>query len=333
MTFSGYFLFSALLAIVWPVSGAVTLRQQYVPKLPGTRQLHSDRLAVEVMDPEAPDRYNQGVRFSPVANILRVSMDGQDFLYAPIEHNPITQNGGLAMEFDIKADENPPPGFQEASWGEGFLKVGVGILARHGDAYDFYAQYPLLEAANTTAEWGEDRARFHQDSGDVRGYAYSLDSEVLVVGNEVRIHHRLTNAGERSFTTINYAHNFFRFDGRDCGPGDYVVEPHYGFYAVTMNPPMKRQGNSLVIVGGYLPELPVSRTYVFPFDPGRPSDEMVVRHPSSGMSVEVETSPNSGYSVIHAEPLFISPEQFIRLELEPGESAEWTRVYRFECDR
>ncbi|MHC4228713.1 MAG: hypothetical protein ACYSW0_14910, partial [Planctomycetota bacterium] len=50
----------------------------------GTRILSSGGLIVEVGDPDSPDcRWNQGLRFSPVANVIQVQLNGSEFCYAP----------------------------------------------------------------------------------------------------------------------------------------------------------------------------------------------------------------------------------------------------------
>ncbi|MHC4352202.1 MAG: hypothetical protein ACYS0H_05730, partial [Planctomycetota bacterium] len=82
----------------------------------GTRILHSGSLVVEVGDPDSPDcRWNQGLRFSPVANVIRVQLDGRDFLYAPAGGGSLGFVGGLPMEFDIgqEAFQPDPPGYNE----------------------------------------------------------------------------------------------------------------------------------------------------------------------------------------------------------------------------
>jgi hypothetical protein len=35
-------------------------------------------------------------------------------------------------------------------------------------------------------------------------------------------------------------------------------------------------------------------------------------------------------TTVHMAPLYVCPEQFVRLELQPGETVEWTRNYVFE---
>jgi hypothetical protein len=99
-----------LLPLLAGPGGAVAGGEQH----PAVRVLQSDQLRVVVMDPHAPDRYYRGVSFSPVAGVLQVSMGGRNFLFAPDQHDPLKDNGGLAMEFDLFQGNSGPPGF--ASW-------------------------------------------------------------------------------------------------------------------------------------------------------------------------------------------------------------------------
>jgi hypothetical protein len=120
---------------------------------------------VEVGDPCSPDcRWNKGLRFSPIANVLRVQLGNRDFCYAPVNGGALTYLGGLPMEFDIGQEpfQPDPPGYNEGSDGSAFLKIGVGILQRNASAYNFSSNYPVVELARTTTTWESDRARFVQ---------------------------------------------------------------------------------------------------------------------------------------------------------------------------
>ena len=81
------------------------------PRHVAARVLKNDFLQAEVMEPNDPGRYFRGVRFSPVADILRVVMAGKDFLFSPGAHDPLTDNCGLRMEFDLGTGPTAPPGF------------------------------------------------------------------------------------------------------------------------------------------------------------------------------------------------------------------------------
>ena len=119
----------------------------------GTRILQSGGLVVEIGDPDSPDcRWNRGQRFSPVANIIQVTLNGLEFCYAPVNGGSLSYLGGLPMEFDIGQEsfQPDPPGYNEGTNGSPFLKIGVGILRRNSSEYNFSSTYPVIELAQTT---------------------------------------------------------------------------------------------------------------------------------------------------------------------------------------
>lgn len=298
---------------------------------PPLRTLSSDRLEVDVMDPHSPDRYYRGPRFSPVANVLQVRMDGHRFLFAPAKHDPLTENGGLAMEFDIGTEPNPPPPrFNEAAPGEGFLKIGVGVLKKETDPlYKFYTPYAVLQPATTTVEWNADRARFLQICPGVAGYAYRLDAEVRVVANEVRVTCRLANTGAKPFSTEHYAHNFFAFDNHGVGPG-HTVEFPGDFTAHIPKPVIVQNGRVLEIIGEITTKIKAAEAFVTPLPPVGSEASARVRHAASGLGIRATVSRPTSRMTVHANPRYLCPEQFIRIDLKPGETADWERVYVFE---
>ncbi len=95
-----FFLLSA--ALLTTAIQTVSAVDNPQPVHAGTRILQSGNMVVEVGDPDSPDcRWNQGLRFSPVANIIRVQLNGLEFCYAPINGGALSYLGGLPMEFDI----------------------------------------------------------------------------------------------------------------------------------------------------------------------------------------------------------------------------------------
>ena len=191
---------------------------QPLPVHAGTRILRSGSLVVEVGDPESAEcRWNKGLRFSPVANVLRAQLRGHEFLYSPVNGGALTYLGGLPMEFDIgqEAFQPDPPGYNEGSNGAPFLKIGVGILQRNASAYNFSSNYPVVELAHTTVTWHEDRAHFVQTlTGSANGYSCHLEEDLIVKNDRIIMKYRLRNTGTKTFTTEQYLHNFLCFSYR-----------------------------------------------------------------------------------------------------------------------
>lgn len=294
----------------------------FVPRQGATQILRSGELTIEVMYPNDPARYNRGTRFSPVANVVRAVMGGKDFLFSPVTHDPVNDNCGLAMEFDITSDEGPP-GYAEAALGEGFLKIGVGVLRKTTPEYHFFKPNEVIDPAKTTVKWEGDRAIFDQVSAGVNGYAYKLNAEVRLQAPWIDIHCELTNTGTKAFTTEQYSHNYFCFDNAPVGPNYEVLFP-YDFEATGMDGSQKRDGRGIV----YEKTLskPMNIRVPMPENYSGPNT-VTVRNVVNGQEITATTSIPGTRTFVHASALYLCPEQFVRISLKPGESTKWTRRY------
>jgi len=297
----------------------------------GTHLLTSDDLSVELMDPFDPERYNRGVRFSPIANVLQVVTKGRPFLYSPIEHEPKSENGGLAMEFDISAG-NPPPGFSEAPIGGGFLKIGVGVLRKDAEIYHFINDFELIEPAHTRATWDSGTAHFEQSSTGISGYAYKLNADVAIKANTVEVTCVLTNTGKKPFTTEQYTHNYLSLDGAPVGP-NYLIQFPRDFEATGLQPEQQKNGREILFRELIPPSVKAVNAVIAPLkDLWEPGDTFTISNPLNGMRVGLSTDAPVSRFAIHAIPRYFCPEMFIRIQLQPGESKQWIRRYEFHAD-
>ncbi len=320
-----------------------------LPVHAGTRLLHSGSLVVEVGEPNSSDcKWNKGLRFSLVANVLRAQLAGRDFLYSPVSGGALSYLGGLPMEFDIGQEtfQPDPPGYNEGANGDPFLKVGVGILRRNAGAYNFSADYPVVELARTTVTWESDRAHFVQTlSGNAKGYSCRLEEDLIVRNDRLIMSYLLRNTGTKRFTTEQYLHNFVCLSGQSVGPSVKVSFP-YDFTAspdvtpwsppgkvrsilLAAQPDVVRIANSVV----YLNKITsVPKIWVYkPQDYVGP-DLFSVEHTGAEQRLTIEASIPAAYVGIWTTDYQVSPEQFLQITLAPGEEARFTRTYVFRVD-
>lgn len=289
---------------------------------PGSRLLTGGMLGVEVMDPHHAERYNRGVRFSPLAAVLRVWSEEGEFLFSPTGHDPLTEHGGLPTEFDVVTS---PPGFAEAREGEPFVKIGVGALRKRGDQYRFFESYELVTAGQTEVEWGKDRAVFSQVLDPVNGYGYRLEAAVVVTGNTVLIDWALENTGTARLVTECYTHNYIRMGEAPIGPDDVLEFPY------DLNPDDARHGALIEGPQVRLTEVPSHAINLrIPYPDGYEGpNRCVLRHEPDGRAVEMLTTLPGRYTAVFATAQTFCPEQFIKLDVPPGERVAWVREYRF----
>src|SRR5689334_5084779 len=103
----------------------------------------------------------RGTRFDRTGVITNATYKGQNYgkywfsSTSPAVHDFIWQNGQVTVSTASGAagpvEEFTAIGFDEAGQGGKFLKIGVGILKRDTDAYDFVHTYPVVNEGKRTA--------------------------------------------------------------------------------------------------------------------------------------------------------------------------------------
>lgn len=315
----------ALVALLLVAGGA---RAQEGATHPDAVVLDNGTLRVEVMQPEGERRYNRGTRFANIAAVLSVRHQGREYLYNPQKHDPLEDHAGLAAEFDLCVPGGPagdmPPGYHAAVPGEGFLKIGVGVLRKEEQPYSLFQRSAVIAPARTECDWSAQGAQFTQSAGPVKGYAYELGARIELVQNRLVVHWTLKNSGTKSFITRQYIHNFFRFGDHDSGTGYELLFP-YPIAPTGLEEGQDATERSIIFARA----IPRWVNISVPYPPDYTGENrLTLRHPV-GQEISFQTSRRGIYTAIHARAPYIAPEQFIELKLAPGETAEWTREYEF----
>ena len=110
-------------------------------------------------------------------------------------------------------------GYDNAKVGEGFLKIGVGILQKDSDApYNFRYTYPVLNSGEYDVEESENQVKFlHKLTSE--NYSYEYEKIIRFDGTlgRMEILHTLKNTGFLPISTSVYNHNFLTFAGNING--------------------------------------------------------------------------------------------------------------------
>ena len=176
----------------------------------GTIILQRRSTRLEIARPDVAEPYYRGTRFDRTGNILALEARGHRYVsrwfrtYDPYRHDAV---GGPAEEFT-------QIGHEEAAPGEGFLKIGVGLLAREAEPYDRFHLYKVLDPGRTTVRTGASEALFRHV---IKGY-YDYSKKVSIPADcALRISHRFRNTGPSTMDFHVYSHNFFILDGALTG--------------------------------------------------------------------------------------------------------------------
>lgn len=175
--------------------------------------------------PDAIDGYYRGTRFDWAGVFESIYYRGCNYSepwfesYSPTMHDAVC---GPAEEFS-------PIGLKDASAGEPFLKIGVGMLRRMEGEYDRFRLHEILNPGRRTMCVTDNSVVFGHFLESEQGYGYEYFKEISLTGeNSFRITHRLKNTGRKSLKGDVYNHNFFTLGLLETGESrclDFPFKP------------------------------------------------------------------------------------------------------------
>ena len=288
-------------------------------------RIENDRLEVEIA--EIGDY--RGSRFDWTGFITQVRLkDGGHTFCVPESRiaGQGTGGSGLSNEFGLfKAI-----GYEDAAVGEGFPKLGIGILTRTDEEdYNFFKAYPI-EPFEVDIKQDVDRIRYRVLPKDCRGYAAELEKTISLQDQVLTIDYRLTNTGAKPIETHEYIHNFIGIDDYPIGP-DYTLRLPKDALGLE---PASEYTNSLLRVNGSQISWNDDSVREFYFKLPNMTDAgypwyWEVKHVPSGVGVRESGSFAPLLMAVWGKGHVVSPEAFIDIRVKPGDSLDWTRKYEF----
>jgi hypothetical protein len=284
--------------------------------------------------------FYRGTRFDRAGVVAHATYKGTDYgqywfsSYSPMVHDFAWRDHQVTVSTASgaagPAEEFTAIGFDEAGQGGKFLKVGVGILKRDTDAYDFVHTYPVVNDGKRGASATKTSVRLTQDLNDTdTGYGYRYVKTVRLVPGKARmvIEHVLTNTGKKVIETSVYCHNFL-----SLAPGNENVALTAPFKLEAGKP---LAPDAAQVSGDTL-------KYLRPVKEGES-----VTTPFTGFSDKVgdydfkvvNTATGFGQRIRADQPLarinfwsirtIFSWEPYIAISLKPGETKRWTYTYDY----
>jgi hypothetical protein len=319
-------------------SAAVPTPTSVLDKLPHN-DISNGIVSAKVYLPGANGLY-QGTRFDRTGVVGHATYKGQDYgqywfsSQSAAVHDFIWQDGQVTVSTASgapgPAEEFTTIGYDEAGANGKFLKVGVGILTRGAEAYDFVHTYPVVNEGKRTAIATKTSVKLTHDLSDAdTGYGYSYVKTIRLVPGKAQmvIEHELKNTGKKVIETSVYCHNFLTLS---TGNENVAITAPFN---ITAAQPFK--AGAAEVSGKTVRYLRAVK------------EGESVTSPISGFSTQVSdydfkvanTKSGFGQRIRADQPLSrinfwsirtnVSWEPYIAISLKPGESKKWTYTYDY----
>ena len=284
-------------------------------------RISSDRLNIDIAE---PGYAYGGQRFDWTGFVLQAELDKTHTYCAYEDTIPMKGTGGIGLcgAFECMNEDN----YDITPVGGHFINIGIGLVKKPDDAPYFFARgLPVAPFPTAINKLGKDAVRFEQVSGECNGFRYRYNKTLSVDGNVLFISSELQNIGIKPIHTREFNHNFICIDGHPIGPDYRLSLP-------------------------YTPELDIKHG-AFAVEPGRVSPEAFssgsffanirnhggalnhfweLAHLPTGASIRETGDFAVDRFDLWGRPHVISPEIFVKIGIEPGETFKWSRKYEFD---
>lgn len=299
---------------------------------PPQAEIANGALRAKLYLPDAADGYYRATRFDWSGVIASLEFQGHSYFgvwfprYDPKLHDSIT---GPVEEY--RTGESGL-GYDEAKVGGTFVRIGVGLLKKPGEArFGQFETYAIVDNGKWSTKVSTDAVEFtHRLADPSSGYAYLYKKTVRLAKGQPRliIEHSLKNTGTKAIETNVYNHGFFVIDGQPSGP-DFTVKFPFEVKALA-----DLQG--LAEVHGkelhYLRELSGGESVhsqLTGFGDSARDFDFRVENRKTGAGVHVSGDRPLWKIDFWSIRTTVCPEEYINMKIEQGQESHWQIVYDF----
>ena len=280
----------------------------------------------------------RGTRFDWAGDIYSLRYAGHEFSgpwfdsYDPLRHDAIM---GPVEEF-LSGESSL--GYAEAKPGEGFVRIGVGVVRKPEEKpYERFRTYEIVDAGKRTTVPERDRVTFEHELSGPGGYAYVYRKTIALLPGQpvMTIAHSLRNVGTRPIETEQYNHNFFVLDQAATGPDTsvrFAFDPQ-GTTDRGLGQLALLRGRELVFPSELHPKQSVF-TELTGFGSTPEHYDIRVENRKAGTGVRIQGDRPLEKLVFWSIRTTACPEPYVKLRVEPGQEQAWTLRYElYELDK
>ena len=222
-------------------------------------------------------------------------------------------------------------GYDEAGMGGKFLKIGVGILKRDTDAYDFVHTYPVVNEGKRGDSATKTSVRLTQDLSDKdTGYGYSYVKTVRLVPGKAQmvIEHVLKNTGNKPIETSVYCHNFLTLSAGNENVD--LTAPFNIKRRQAVCAPMPRRSTARPSnICAPSRKAKASPRPITGFGSGVSDYDFKVTNTKTGFGQRIRADQPLARINFWSIRTTFSWEPYIAISLKPGETKRWTYTYDY----
>ena len=311
--------------LIFGLSSTLLKAQLYDADFPNA-VISNNYITMRLLLPDPDQGSYRATRFDWSGIISSLKYQGHEYFgYWKSTHDPYIHED---LSGPAESYQDPGLGYEEAKPGDGFIRIGVGILEKPDEVeYRWSDTYKIIDHGKWKTKVRKDRVRFRHSLQSDFGYGYIYTKTIVLNDKKpgFSIIHSLKNTGAKSIETDQYNHNFFMIDQAKSGPDLEFTFPFEAKTSDDLKGYMKLEKNKLSFIK------PLRNNHVWMEFTGfgsTPEDHQVmVMNKKTGAGIQLKVDQPLHRMVFWACETTYCPENFIMLSVLPGEEIKWISDY------
>ncbi len=275
-----------------------------------------------------PDRGSyRATRFDWSGIIYSTQYQGHEYFgYWKNQHDPTFHED---LSGPAESYKKPGLGYEEAKPGEGFIRIGVGVVEKADEKeYDQFKTYPILDHGEWKVKHNKKRIRFIHRLSSPSGYGYVYTKTIRLSRKEPGfiIDHQLKNTGRKKIQTDQFNHNFFIIDGEETGPNLEVTFPFPLQTENDLKGLARLDGNKLRFLRHFENTSVWMQLTGYNDSPEQHTFTVHNQRTGAGATVTVD-KPLYRMDFWACQTTF-SPENYVFIDVDPGKKFRWRATYK-----
>ena len=275
--------------------------------------------------PDIENGYYRGSRFDWSGVITELKYEGHDYFGQWFRNYNPKINDAICGP----VEEFMPVGYDEASVGGEFLRIGIGGLRKPEEKeFQRFGYYDFSNPGKWDIKKANDNVVFTHQIADVAGYGYDYQKTVrLVTGKpQMELVHTLKNTGKKTIETEVYNHNFFMIDQQQIDSGVVVIFP-FPLNLTNTNPAVKIEGRQIEYISN--PRRSIQFDDIEGHSNSIKDYDFRIENRISGAGVRITCDRPLHRLIYWSSTTTQCPEPYLNINIKPGESFTWTITYDF----
>jgi hypothetical protein len=225
-----------------------------------------------------------------------------------------------------------PLNYNDVPVGEGFVKIGVGVLKKTADEnYSDFKNYEIINPGKRSLKTNANTVEFgHVVNTKTVSYVYTKTIRLVENQSIMQVSHVLKNTGKHQIKTFGFNHNFLVIDNQTIGKDFEMIFPvEVSGIGRGLGDIFEIEDKRLIFERDIIGDESIAIKHLEGLNNNVDNFDISIHNSKTGAGVKITGDQPLSRFRLWGTSKTICPETYIDIKVAPGETFSWSYFYEF----